>query len=563
MGFGNLLKQERGKRDRGRFGQRQDSPHRIPLPRPSGGEAPAGLETQPQPAERKKSYGGHLFLLEKSYICLNSFKSKKDEIRKTVPCNARYRSGSGLHQRGGGKSVLIDASQLNQTFTAAQTGETTVAFTALEPWTATLEETTRAEPAWVGLDKYAGDAGEASITITILEENTTDKTRTATLTITCGDTRVTIRIEQRAADDAPDNPDNPDNPNPPASVKQVYRIDYLLIDNCEKEQRRETVSQTFRYSDDQVAEILEEYDLSKEKGSTLYRIDYSAAGKIKVTVTDTSDGKNERISLTEALLDEKGRMTESVRTDYNSDGGTYYSNKVNCTYDSEGRIGAWRSAYSYMGDGNLNAYSENKFFYDAEGLLTRYSYFDSQDNDGFEGQFPAAEFYPNRIANDKANLDFMFLAMTGSSYDLDDPQVLFSLLRLTGGGFGTCLPEKTQADSDDNATPGIAYDGWPTPNVTVHESYTYVAGTLQEDEYLPLNFTMDADGSITRMAYEVPYAEYLHEYDIVVGDELLHEDMAQPDYPEEYKRYKYEIKNRKTTKQRDIVNPVTIDITYR
>ncbi len=157
----------------------------------------------------------------------------------------------------------------------------------------------------------------------------------------------------------------------------------------------------------------------------------------------------------------------------------------------------------------------------------------------------------------------MVHAVAGSSADLEEPQVLFSLLRLTGGGFGTCLPEKTQGDYYEMPSAGNAYEGWHTPNETVHKTYTYVEGTLQEDEYMPLNFTMDADGCITQIAYEIPYAEYLGEYDMVVGDEVLHEEMNQPGYREEEKRYKYDIENKKTTNLRDIVNPVTIDIVYR
>lgn len=39
--------------------------------------------------------------------------------------------------------------------------------------------------------------------------------------------------------------------------------------------------------------------------------------------------------------------------------------------------------------------------------------------------------------------------------------------------------------------------------------------------------------------------------------------MNHPQFPEEEKLYKYEIKNRTKTKIRDIVNPATIEITYR
>lgn len=464
-----------------------------------------------------------------------------------------------MHRRGGGSSVLIESSQLNQTFKAAETGSKAIVFTALEPWTATLEETTRTAPDWVELDKYAGDAGDATITISILGENTAPETRTAILTIICGDTRVTIRIEQKAiGDDTPDNPDDPE----PVGIRYVSRVDYLLVDNREKEQKRETISQTFRYDErNRVARIVEEYDLSwKESGTLLYQLDYTIANEITVTTTDISDGGSSLLRKIVAKLDEKGRMKEAAETTY--DGTPRLQNEDICTYDSEGRIGGWLSKYSWMDNETLDTYNENKFFYNAEGMLTRYTYYDSYDNESWEEEFPAAQFYPNRIANDKTNLNLFHYALTGSIDNLDDAQPLFLLLRLTGDGFGKYLPEKMQNPDDDKEMAGNP-EGWDTPNVTVHKSRTYTESTLGEDARPALDVATDTDGCITQIACKMPYAEYRHEYDIVVGSELLREEMNDPDFPEWQKRYKYEIRNETTTKLRDIVNPVTIDITYR
>lgn len=464
-----------------------------------------------------------------------------------------------MHRRGGGSSVLIESSQLNQTFKAAETGSKAIVFTALEPWTATLEETTRTAPDWVELDKYAGDAGDATITISILGENTAPETRTAILTIICGDTRVTIRIEQKAiGDDTPDNPDDPE----PVGIRYVSRVDYLLVDNREKEQKRETISQTFRYDErNRVARIVEEYDLSwKESGTLLYQLDYTIANEITVTTTDISDGGSSLLRKIVAKLDEKGRMKEAAETTY--DGTPRLQNEDICTYDSEGRIGGWLSKYSWMDNETLDTYNENKFFYNAEGMLTRYTYYDSYDNESWEEEFPAAQFHPNRIANDKTNLDLFHYALTGSIDNLDDAQPLFLLLRLTGDGFGKYLPEKMQNPDDDKEMAGNP-EGWDTPNVTVHKSRTYTESTLGEDARPALDVATDTDGCITQIACKMPYAEYRHEYDIVVGSELLREEMNDPDFPEWQKRYKYEIRNETTTKLRDIVNPVTIDITYR
>ncbi|MDE5695366.1 MAG: hypothetical protein K2H77_05275, partial [Alistipes sp.] len=120
---------------------------------------------------------------------------------------------------------------------------------------------------------------------------------------------MTILIEQKAAGSDPDDPENPDKP-APAAVKYVSRVDYLLIDNCKEETKRETISQTFKYDEhNRVAQIVEEYDLTdKEKGSTLYTLDYTLTGEITVSEHDASDGT--LCGKTVALLDEKGRFKE-------------------------------------------------------------------------------------------------------------------------------------------------------------------------------------------------------------------------------------------------------------
>ena len=110
---------------------------------------------------------------------------------------------------------------------------------------------------------------------------------------------------------------------------------------------------------------------------------------------------------------------------------------------------------------------------------------------------------------------------------------------------------------------GVDEGAYPTPNVTLHKSYTTTESACGEDEYLKLRIETDADNAVKRISYDVPYEEYQVEYDIVVGNEVIDEAMNHPEFPEEEKLYKYEIKNRTKTKIRDIVNPATIEITYR
>lgn len=95
---------------------------------------------------------------------------------------------------------------------------------------------------------------------------------------------------------------------------------------------------------------------------------------------------------------------------------------------------------------------------------------------------------------------------------------------------------------------GVDEGAYPTPNVTLHKSYTTTESACGEDEYLKLRIETDADNAVKRISYDVPYEEYQVEYDIVVGNEVIDEAMNHPEFPEEEKLYKYEIKNRTKTK---------------
>lgn len=74
-----------------------------------------------------------------------------------------------------------------------------IKFTATAPWTAMVKNvtTTRSsEVDWLTLNLYSGDAGEYTLTMT-LQPNLTGKDRVAKIVITCGDTVIRIRVEQK------------------------------------------------------------------------------------------------------------------------------------------------------------------------------------------------------------------------------------------------------------------------------------------------------------------------------------------------------------------------------
>ena len=128
--------------------------------------------------------------------------------------------------KGGDDSPITgyDRKQLNQTLYADQT-EGSFSFTATESWTTRITDLTPGQRAaasdiWITLDPSQGEAGTVKMKIT-LTPNLTGADRKATIRIVCGDTTITITIEQKATNGGGDEPD----PGIPATPGFISRID--------------------------------------------------------------------------------------------------------------------------------------------------------------------------------------------------------------------------------------------------------------------------------------------------------------------------------------------------
>ena len=78
---------------------------------------------------------------------------------------------------------------------------TTLKFTAGAPWSATVQDATKA-PDWLSVEPSSGPAGEATVTVTALY-NDTEEPRVATVTFSCGDIAKTINVTQAGQQPTP------------------------------------------------------------------------------------------------------------------------------------------------------------------------------------------------------------------------------------------------------------------------------------------------------------------------------------------------------------------------
>ena len=158
-----------------------------------------------------------------------------------------------------------------------------IKFTAQGPWKAEVKEVSTkadAEAAptvdWLALSQYSGDkAGDYTITLT-LKQNFTGKTRKAEIRIICGDTVITITIEQKA-----EKEDG-------KKLRRVKSVTYReTYGTGYKEVNHENdFEQTYTYSYDEqgrVAKVeVKALPGATEKETDTYRFDYHIVGEITV-----------------------------------------------------------------------------------------------------------------------------------------------------------------------------------------------------------------------------------------------------------------------------------------
>ncbi|MFR4737991.1 Ig-like domain-containing protein [Phocaeicola coprocola] len=306
------------------------------------------------------------------------------------------------------------------------------------------------------------------------------------------------------------------------------------------EYNEDEVTYSFEYDDrNRVSSYTIDFKPTYEDGKErqlISKIDYSSSDRLRIE--DQWSDKSQKQTY-DILLNEKGFITkgESWPTLYEP------LETYQIEYNSEDRVS--RIAYSKYW---------STFVY-KDGVLSGGKDFDGTDvyeTSGFEQNF-------SQIANDKLNIDVNMLFIPGffseepESGDVPSRLGRLALLRLAGRGMDRYITLDGLSWSQDETSMNLP-EGWPEPNVTVHENYEFFS--YDWDEELGLDYTFNNDGTVAAISASSTMQKIKKEFDIVVGNEPIHPEHLGAGY-------KYEIKNRKETVVDKGINTITYKFNYR
>lgn len=398
-----------------------------------------------------------------------------------------------------------------------------IKFTAAANWTATVTEMAAQSKDgstvdWLTLNVYSGGPGEHTLIMTI-KDNLTGKARKAQITILCGETKIVIVVEQKAA-----KADG-------TIVKPIRSIIYReTLHSPEAEGYdiyTEDFDKTFSYdTQGRVARIVtvDKHDATASYTET-YDFDYNIADEINITRTNSG---NSEVDKYRAKLNGKGNV-DILQEQKNGN----FVDFITFTYTNDERLSQFVEA-----DDNDNGVG--KFTYE-NGLLAKYEYIDRKYDEQETTTIPVASAYPNRYPNNGA-VDIV-------GYMLMDDE--FDFLFFSGhlGKTSDCLPELYHQDPDDEV--GVPSTPNETPGVTIHKTSQYTKWPGKTN----LSYKFDNDKNITEITATEPFEVWQTEWDVVVGTEFI-------DPENQWRGYKYEIKNKTERKVRDDKDVHTFTISY-
>ncbi len=258
----------------------------------------------------------------------------------------------------GPKSVeLTGGTSTEQTVYADETQKPeNITFKAAAPWTATVTDTTpvqtKAETGnteWLKLDRYSGEAGNVSLTMT-LSLNLTGHDRKAEIRIVCGGTTLIITVEQKATTESGEKPEDPNKPAQSDLKNRIVQVErdvynrHSVIKFTYDELGRlieildtgyyygDPTTTKFTYGDKTVA-----YEsICKRNGSVVYQENSSIE----------LDENDRGVSGTCKSIDENGTWDYTDRFTYDANGQLVKTEETKKIYDKEGKEWNYKNLYT-------------------------------------------------------------------------------------------------------------------------------------------------------------------------------------------------------------------------
>lgn len=384
---------------------------------------------------------------------------------------------------------LADGTSTSLVFNADENGDATIKFTADAAWTASVSEVAASKSgesiSWLKLSSYGGDAGENTITVSLLK-NYTGASRKAEIKIVCGDSEIVITVEQKGESSAG------------TVAKKIKKIVYKETDNASRDKGdtpyENEFTLDFSYANDgSVARIINErndaYD--GEKSTYTYNFNYDIVGEIQVEAKDSRyDETNNYV----VKLDDRGNATE-VSKNGNKIASFGYTDDVRLA-----KIVEYRD-YSGEIDGQDILSYEN-------GLMNKYSYIGSYDGDKEEYTLDGS-YFANKYPNN-GMIDMMGYLANGFDFDF-----LFYIGRLAKTS-DYCLEKIPGYGASDAEVPNVpGYKEGPNQLIRT------VTGKSAEysDEPSPVGYTFDDDKNLTEVKISLPYKINSYSYEIWTTDE--------------------------------------------
>lgn len=428
-----------------------------------------------------------------------------------------------------GDIVLDKGTQTEQVVYANDKGikHEGIKFATPGPWKAEVKEVSTkavAETAqtvdWLTLSQYSGDkAGDYTITLT-LKQNFTGKSRKAEIRIICGDTVITITVEQKA-----EKEDG-------KKLKRVKSVTYRDIfgpgyKEVHTSYTSEKGSYTYSYDErGRVAKVVLKSEESNVENTYnvedtyTYRFDYHIVGEIMVDCHHeyrrfSYNEKYEEDSKYFLTLNEQGNVVR-IKGNNDYDG---YDRDVQIDYTEDGRLGM-------LAEENEDWNNWYQKVYYTDGLLTKLEYWEAGDSAQIE-EHPVDRLYPRRIPANSTNIDFnaFFNVMPGFG-TLED--ILYQI-GLFGKG-SDCLVEMLDQELESLLMP---IPNYYEPN-KVHAYTNKYIKYLRNEMVLPIKYEFDGDQFVTKFWYEEPYELWEHKYEDHVGN--IKQDPNYPSSPYEFER---------------------------